>query len=472
MKHHPSHIIIYWTMIIIVYWAIITIIMIFPGPDGIAHAGQDSTGHPSIFSAPLSASKNVKAKTTLLTLARAKEIALENSPSLASAMERVNQARETAAQARAAYFPTLSASAGLDYNENTSGIGYDENLYTSALSASQTLFDGFYRKYSNLSARYSEKMSLAARDEARRLLSWSVAQTFLNIQLTLDTINIARADMDFNQKQEIEAIAKEKSGTGSYSDVLNFKTQVNQAKSTLLDARQNLNEYGHGLAALLGYKDACLPAGMAVAPLMAKTLDLGLSKETAPEPDQDMETLLAQRPDLNKAFLAVQDAEANIHMKEASYLPTITLTFAYGTTTGSSFDDTDSMGASLGINASIDIFSGGIRKSKIRQARAEKRELEQDLMDAKITAKSNIRAAAQSISTARQQLALQKENSLLVETTRDLVEKEYAAGQVSLVRLNEAQNNMVSAMGDLSMARVSLVLALEAFDYYSGCNTN
>ncbi len=50
------------------------------------------------------------------------------------------------------------------------------------------------------------------------------------------------------------------------------------------------------------------------------------------------------------------------------------------------------------------------------------------------------------------------------------MEKEYNAGQVSLVRLNEAQNDLVSAMGDLAIARVSMILALEAFDYYTGEN--
>jgi outer membrane protein TolC len=60
------------------------------------------------------------------------------------------------------------------------------------------------------------------------------------------------------------------------------------------------------------------------------------------------------------------------------------------------------------------------------------------------------------LTTARDQLILQRENARLVRRNRDLVEKEYAAGQTSLVRLNEAQRDLIQARGRLALARVSL----------------
>ena len=57
---------------------------------------------------------------------------------------------------------------------------------------------------------------------------------------------------------------------------------------------------------------------------------------------------------------------------------------------------------------------------------------------------------------AQKQLWLQRANAVLVEKNRDLVEKEYRAGSTSLVRLNEAQRDLVSAQGQLALARISL----------------
>jgi len=459
---------------IIIFLTIAITLAIIPVPGSVALAGQQVL--TDRFKAPttLDAAKDRKIKPGQLTLVRAKKIALEKNPTLASALERINQARETVNQAKADYFPTISATAGTDYTEKTENTAsdFEENKYTSQVSATQILFKGFYRKYSNLSAQYQEKMSMAAQDDAKRLISWSVAQAFLNTQLAIENIKTAQADIAFNQEQETEAITKEKFGIGSYSDVLNFKTKVNSAKSSLLSAQQDLNKAIHSLAALLGYENACLPEGMMVSELASDTSKKDLSKKTDLGSDQYIKNLVSGRPDIKEAYLSVQDAQASIKMAKSSYFPTISLTGAYGTTSGETFHDEDSMGASLGISVSFDIFSGGANNAKVRQALAEKREKESDLLDAKNTAVSNIKISIQNIATAQQQLALQTENTHLIEITRNLVQKEFNAGQASLVRLNEAQNDLVTAQGNLSSARVSLILALEEFNYYIGENIN
>ena len=410
--------------------------------------------------------------TDALTRARAKQIALANNPSLDSALERINQAREAVAQARAGYFPTLSAASGINYTESTSNSvsGAKETLYTARISATQVLFDGFSRKYSNLAADYGEKKSRAALLDARRILSWSVAQAVLNAQLAQENIQIAQSDMKFNRKQEIEASAKEQAGTGSYSDVLNFKTKVNTAKSALLTARQNFTEAIHGLAALMGYRDARLPGGMNLAPLKTDVEESHRYSGINTMVDNEIQHLALKRPDLEQADMEIQEARAQVEVARSDYFPTVSLTGAYGTQAGDGFDDTDSMGTSLGINVSFDLFTGGTTGSKIRQALSAQRELEDNMNDTTINAMADIHSSMEKISTAGLQLELQKENNTLIETTRDLVQLEYQSGQTSLVRLNEAQNELVSAMGNLAIAHISLALALEKFDYYTGQN--
>lgn len=407
-----------------------------------------------------------------LTLERAKEIALKNNPSLDSALERINQAKEAVAQARAAYFPTISAASGKNYTENrsNSASAINETLYTVQMSATQVLFDGFYRKYSIQAAKYGEKKSNAALLDARRILSWSVAQAVLNAQLARENISIARSDMKFNQDQETEASAKEQMGTGSYSDVLNFKTKVNTAKSALLTARQDFTEAIHGLAALMGYENARLPRGMALAALNTHEKKNPRYSKIDSLSDDKIQHLARKRPDLEQAALAIEEARAQVKAARAEYFPTVYLTGGYGTQAGDGFDDTDSMGTSLGLNLSFDLFTGGSTGSKIRQGLAGQRELEENMKKTSTNAMAALHTSKEKISTARQQLALQKENTALIKTTRDLVQKEYQSGQTSLVRLNEAQNDLVSAMGKLAIAHISLALALEEFDYYTGQN--
>ena len=417
---------------------------------------------------------STQAPVTLLTLARAKQTALENSPTLAAARERVAQAVEAIAQAQADYMPTIGLNSSWDYSEETeASLGTSQDKYTNAISATQVLFQGFYRKYNTLSAKYGEKMNLAAHEDAQRTLIWSVSQSYLNAQQALENIRIAQSDMSFNLEQEKEAEAKERMGTGSYSDVLNFKTKVNSAKSEVIQAQQDFQEACYGLAALMGYEDSRLPEGMAIQALN----DLGETDNKtglqAFNLQADILTVLEKRPDLKEDRLAVQDAQARIERGKSGYFPTISLTGAYGASGVDDFDyinDDDYMGASVGVEVSFELFSGGSTRSAIRSVAAEKRALEKELDDARITATKEIRSAFDNVTSSGQKLELQQENTQLIKITRDLVKKEYDVGQASLVRLNEAQNDLVSAQGQLADAQVSLLLALEELDYYTGRN--
>lgn len=405
----------------------------------------------------------------VLTLDRAKQIALANSPTIGSARERVAQALEAVVQARADYLPTLSLTGSWDYTEATALSGASqEEAYTSGVSATQVLFRGFYRKYNTLAAQYGEKMDRAALADARRTLVWSVAQGYLNVQLAAEKIRIAESDLAFNREQLKEAEVKEKLGAGAYSDVLNYKTRANAARTALIQARQSLKEYTCGLAALMGYEDARLPRGMTV-PALPDTAHPEGAEETAP----DIPAALAHRPDLREAALAVEAAEARIGRARSGHFPTVSLTGGYGVSRANDFGglgESDNLGASLGVSVSFDLFDGGATQSAVRAAQSQKRELEQTQKAARISAASEIQTAMDKLASARQTLSLQAETTRFTEETRDLVKIEYAAGQVSLVRMNEAQNDLVAAQGDLAEARVSLGLALEELAYYTGAD--
>lgn len=426
-----------------------------------------------------SASKTIQDKTDIkkpllpyvLTLARAKQFALKTSPTLSSVKERIFQARESVKQVRAEYLPTLSLKSSRNYTDKAavSGTGDNEDLYSNRISATQILFDGFERKYALISAKSGESQAIEAVKEAERLLVWSVASAYLKVQQSIENIQIAQSDMEYNQELAKEATIKENAGTGSLSDVLNFETNANLARSSIINAEQDYKESIHALAALMGYDDSRLPRGM-------KPAGLGINlipDHYLPDIDLEMENILEKRPDLKQTRYAIQDAQAGINEEKSGFFPIISLTGSYGATSVERFEDlgdTDYMDASIGININFDIFSGGATKSRVRQAKSKKRELEKNLEQARIDARSDILSAFDKIISTKKQVLLRRRNANLTEKARDLVEKEYRVGQKSLVRLTQAQNDLVAARGSLASARVSLILAKETFDYYTGQN--
>jgi outer membrane protein len=405
-----------------------------------------------------------------LDLATAVDIALTGNPGLAASAARVRQAKAQVEQARSAYWPRLDATAGgarvklsdNDYQENlaiaqalsaAADVEDPQEYYTADLTASWTLFDGFERKFTNASARYGEQSSQAALNDARRLLISAVSLTYFSAQLALENIAIAKADETFNQRQLVDAEARYRVGAGALSDVLNFQVRKNQAKTTRINQEYRFEVALYGLAALLGATESRLPDHVKLARLAPET-DTELA---GPPVDRLIEDALDHRPDIQQVQWTIRQSEAQVKIAQAGYYPTIALSGSLeGERTENPGFGQDDFGNRVQVGLSYNLFAGGFTRARVREARHRRDELEKNLEELELSATADIRDSVALVTTAQVQLALQRENVDLVQRTRDLVEKEYNAGQGSLVRLNEAQRDLTTAQGNLALALVSL----------------
>jgi len=393
-----------------------------------------------------------------LDLAQAAKIALINNPTLAAAADRVQQARERLQQARARYWPSLDATlsgARISYAENNPNLFGDdpEKRFQTALSATWVLFDGFSRKFSNAAAFYGQSQSESAQNEARRLILSAVAASYFAAQLALEDIAIARADETFNLRQLVEAEARYKIGTGSMSDVLNFKIRGNEAKTRLINAERVFEETLYALAALLGAPESRFPSGMNLARLKQETTD----EMAPPDPDALARYALTHRPDIQESQFALKQAGAQIKIAQSRYYPSINLAAsADGLRRDDPAFEQDDFGNTIGFNLTYNLFAGGYDRARTRELKARELELQKGHEDLLLRASAEVRISSTQVITTQRQMILQRANTDLNQQNRDLVEKEYVAGQVSLVRLNEAQRDLTTAQSRLALALASL----------------
>lgn len=418
----------------------------------------------------------------VLDLETAQRIALANSPNLVAAAERVNQASERVKQAQAAYWPTLDAdgsAARVDLSNNdvdaqqsqirlfnpNASIDNPEDYYRAGLVASWTVFDGFRREFSNALAEYGEDASQAALMESRRLLLSSVADSYYIAQLARENITIADADEAFNQRQLEEAQARYRVGTGSLSDMLNFEVQVNAARSSRNDFKRQYATALVGLAALLGLPDAYLPPGLDLA-------DLGKATEkemTPPDPEENIDYALLHRSDIQQSESILKQSEANVGIARSLFYPSLQLAGSLdGERANSARFEGDDFGNTIGFYLTYRLYSGGERRARLAEAKFQQREATENLRGTTIGVSADVREAVATVRSAQFELELQRKNAALVMKNRDLVEKEYQAGQASLVRLNEAQRNLNQAQGRLALARVGLRQTLKNLDASTG----
>jgi outer membrane protein TolC len=407
---------------------------------------------------------------TVLDIETAGTIALKNNPSMKSIKERIFQAEETVKQARANFMPSLDASGTLsrtDYSENSGFTDLDE-YYSTELSATWTLFSGFSKTLAFQSAKYSRMSEKESGNNLRRLLLLSVAQSYSNVQLAIENINTAKADITYFQKLLLDAKVKRRAGSGSLSDVLSFQVQVNSSEASLIDSEKEYKIAITGLAALMGYGNAILPAGIKLT-----SLESGIDKkQDLPDLNKLIELSLDNRPDLKQLDYSVKQADKSIGIAKSGYYPTVSV---YGTWNAARADDTsfenDDYGNTAGVTVSFNIFSGGSTISKVSEAKAAKREAALGLTEQKIAVKEEIITAYYELDNAKKQLELQKSSTALVKRNRDLIEAEYKAGNTSLVRLTEAQSDLIKTRSLYLKSAANLQLALEKIKAYTGVRT-
>ncbi len=294
--------------------------------------------------------------------------------------------------------------------------------------SSWTLFDGFERKFSNLEALYGKSAESQGVKDAQRLLVSAVAQSYFSAQLALENIAIEKADEAFNQRQLQEARARYRMGTGSLSDVMNFQVRENQAKTARINQEYEYDTALSGLAALLGLPQALFPGHLHLARLAPETE----TELSAPCVEQLIVQAFDLRPDIRKTRWQIKQTTARIRIAQADYYPSVVVSGSVeGERTDDMHFDGNDFGQSIQVGLSYNLFSGGATKAKVREADHRKKELEKQLEEMILSVSADIRASAGLVATAQTQVALQRQNVDLVQRTRDLVEKEYNAGQGS-----------------------------------------
>ncbi len=402
----------------------------------------------------------------VLDLETAQRVALTGNPDMAAAMSRVEQARARVNQALAAWWPSLDLSWSGSRTRQSDSV-YEQNqalanLYgrsidrttdqsSAGLQATWTLFDGFFRSFSQQQAEYNELTVAAARKDSQRLLVNAVAEAFLNAQLAQTNVDIARADETFYLSQLRDAQNRYDVGVGPWGDVLNIKVQLNSARTSLMLNKRQFEAAGYGLAALLGVPDATFPQELRLAEL-DKDFTVSEMKE---DPQTLINEALAVRPDIQQLEMLKKESEAGSGQAEAPFYPKVQLVGAVnGARQGDVAITGDDLGNMVGINVAWNLFSGGADKARLFEAQQKEREVAYNLASLRNNVAAEVRQDLALLAAAEEQVRLQRESVELVKENRELAKNEYEAGEASLVRLNEAQRDLNTTFSRLAQALV------------------
>ena len=291
-----------------------------------------------------------------------------NNQNIKVAEANLRQARALTAQARSAFFPTVTGNASATRGAasgsgrtvgSNSGTGVVANVYNVQLDATWEL-DLWGRVRRNVeSSEAGEQASTADLESAKLSAQAQVTTDYLLlrvqdavIELLQDTANAYDKSLTLTKNQYAVGVA----GRG---DVVLAETQLKSTQAQAIDAKVLRAQLEHAIAVLIGKP----PSEFSIAPAQ-------LDKVFPDIPVGMPSELLERRPDIAGAERRAAAANAQIGVAEAAFYPTVTLS-ATGGFASSSIANLFSLPSrywSVGAALAQTLFDAGLRQAQTDQA--------------------------------------------------------------------------------------------------------
>jgi len=416
-----------------------------------------------------------------LTLARAVEIALVNSPRPEQAVQAILAAENRYQKSLAALYPTL----GLTGSMNVGKINYTKYDIPSlayirgtresqvGLGASYTLYDGFFTKFLafvSLNRLESEKFN---KKDVNRLLAEAVKISYNSVLLSAKEIEINQDDLTFQENMLRESRLKRAADLVAEPHVLNFLLRRNRARRNLLAKKHDFDIQRTVLAEVMGLSDSFFGKQIQLAPFPSdqfNTIDL-VPVETC------LATAKKQRPDLLALKASRMAATYAVKAGKSKYSPTVALVGNVGyedhKTYFKKYKDTSSGNYQYEgmLRFSWDLYDAGSRKYDILAAASDVKKVEKQIAEKWLTIASEVRRSHAQIQKAMELYSISLENIGIQKKQRTLVTEQFRAGEVDLAFLNETQQELVKLEQELAISGFSILTGMASLESAMGAGS-
>lgn len=415
------------------------------------------------------------------TLKECVDRALERNISVQQNRLNLQSAIKDVSIAKGNFLPNLNGNTGGNLNF---GSGFDpvsnNRVSTSffggslGVSAGYTVFNGFRNTNTYKQAQLGVESSKYDLQKMENDISLFVVRAYLDVLFAKENLSVAKVQYEISLKQ-IEAIkSRFEAGAIAKGEVLNTQSTAATNLQSLIAQENILN-----LALLNLAQTIQAPTNnFDIAILELSTPSANLLYNNS---ETVFEKSLINRPEIERAKLAIENADLSIEIAKSNYLPTVSASAGISTNYGynlnlpSGFSNTDflkqmndNFGYGFGFNVSVPIFNrfqtrNNVAKSKINKEIFETR-LESEKIQLKQTIEQaflDVKASYKSFQAAKISLAAQKEafkNS----------QQRYNFGDMTLFDFDQVRTRLVNAQGVMIRSKYDYVFKTKILQFYSG----
>ncbi|WP_394236820.1 efflux transporter outer membrane subunit [Pseudomonas anguilliseptica] len=386
---------------------------------------------------------------------------------LAASEAQYRQARALVRGARAAFYPSLSGSAGAtrssqgsgnNSGSTTSSAGGISKSYELGLNAAWELDIWGKLRRSLESSRAGFEASAADLAALKLSLQAELVQNYLQLRVLDDQQRLLDATVEAYARSLKLTENQYNAGIVPKSDVSQALTQLKSTQAQAIDLKWQRAQLEHAIAVLVGVP----PSELSIA---AREQLPTLPEIPVALPSQ----LLERRPDVAAAERRVIAANAELGVAEAAWYPDLSIS-ASGGYRGSSFADWIDLPNrfwSLGPQLALTLFDGGARSAELERSEAAYDQTVAQYRQAVLDSFREVEDYLVQLRVLQQEAVIQQEALDAARESLRLIENQYRAGTVDFnsvfnvqaTALNNERSNL-SLLGSRLTASVQLIAAL------------
>lgn len=388
-------------------------------------------------------------------------------PRLQAERARVREVDETYIQARAQGRLTATAVGSYGYTAaktprndgffGASGGSVNGHPHSAQLQIIQPLYQGGRVKALKKQAKSS---ILAAREglrNAEQNIFLSAANAYIDVMRDEETARIRRNNVMVLSRQQIAAQDRFDVGEGTRTDIAQAQSRQAAAEAGLAQAEAQLQASRATYNRIIGHPPIDLQAVPRFELPRSLQVAIGLARENNPQ-------LLA-------AYFNEDAAGAAIDVAKSASRPNLSLNGAAGGNRDTVLGFSEADQASLTAQISIPIFSGGLNRSRVRQAKHAKTRLAFEARDAELAIDQRVAQIWAQLDAARLSLRASRQQVAAAEVAFEGVNLEQQVGTRTTLDVLDAEQevlnaklSVVEAERNLNAATFQLLTTLGVFD--------
>jgi outer membrane protein len=428
------------------------------------------------------------------TLKECVDHALENNLSVERAKLTTDLRNEDINTAKGSKLPGFSASASQNFSfgsgfdaASNSRVSVDRRSNSFGLSGSITIFNGFRIKNIYEQSKVSYEASLLDLEKMKNDISLNIVNSYLNVLFNKENLKIAESQLEISKQQFERTKGLVEEGVQPKGNLLEVEATKINDENAIVTAQNNVDLSLLTLSQILQIPNAGFD--IQDVPISIESVAL-LYNNT----NEIFEKAVNNQPEIKSAELGLKNAETQIEVAKADYLPSLTasagLNTVYNHTQGRSddflipdpnnpgqsllikngfFDQIDNnLGQFVGLSLNIPIFNRGQVKANVNRAKINQKISAVNLSDQKLALREAIeRAYINAKATLKEYEAADKsvEAQLI---SFEYAKQRYDLGVTNSFDFEQVRNRLVNAQAALTRAKYNYVFRTKVLEFYYG----